>query len=154
MNHSYISLAERTGVLLKHVNAREHRDWHMSLVSRALLTNTVYPCVEASPPRLPQPSRFSIAQSRGACPRRMLGAGAAGRGRQGVCAAEGPLGKPLPSYWAALGAEERSIFPVCGAGRGTGEGGGLASPPGERCCRGTPQRWHWNQGAQLMSTPP
>lgn len=47
MNHSSISLAEHTWVLLKHMNAGEHRDWHVFLVSRA----SQIPCVPAG--RLP-----------------------------------------------------------------------------------------------------
>lgn len=34
--------------MLKHINAREHRDWHVSLVRRALTASTVYPRVGAS----------------------------------------------------------------------------------------------------------
>ena len=67
--------------MLKHRNAREHRDWRASLVRRALLTNTVYPRVEASPHRQPWPSRLS--------PKAALGRGA-GRGRR--WGLQGPLG--------------------------------------------------------------
>lgn len=82
MNHSYISLAECTWVLLKHMNAREHRDWHVSLVRRALLTSTVYPCVEASPDRQLRLSCSSTMQRGGLLPRRLLWVGATGGGKE------------------------------------------------------------------------
>lgn len=130
MNHSYISLAERTRVLLKHMNAGEHRDWHMSLVRRALLTNTVYPCVEASPHRQPQPSRSSTVQRGDHPPRKLLWVGAAGRGKakgavaqQGLQAVHGAACQTNPLVLGCTGnfcGAEWSVSLLCAAGRGAG----------------------------------
>lgn len=86
MNHSSISLAEHTWVLLKHMNAGEHRDWHVFLVSRA----SQIPCVPAG--RLPQLPVTAALQQRDWYPEGCSGLGLQAGGCVCMGAAAGALG--------------------------------------------------------------